>query len=542
MGGSVIKNRKHRAVANVYTCIVSSAIACLTMFSCGTDSSASNPGEVTRFVQFDASNILHGFIPTEGQFEGKVIPNNAFGLPTTFADGSSYRSTTLTTVIWVKSKTPYQTGLLKFTLPSEVKNWKLELTKLPEGVVCTPSSTFIDFSTIAGTDEFVHEGDRVIKGNCVYNVEALAETLPGDLVLDVNGTEVTIAASSAGETPFQIPVSTFNSSEVTTWTPSSGAERPEYLTEHWDEIEKRSIEEDIAAISQVDSREKGYAITIKDPNSPCTIENGSAVMATELHSYIKVKGDSQVVTPALRKWHSDARKQLKIVCSQPGVLASSAASAAFDNDSNKEKTFTITNSGQGEATLGTLTDTGLGLAAPFSKKSTSTCASGGKIAPNGTCTLIVVFSATAAGSYTDTLSIPYNDGVETKTISVGLTGTAIDVSLSPTTHDFGEFVVHNLATKRLFTVKNLTTGAITLGNLATREDLELAAPFQIYAGDTSACSSGQSLASGSSCTLNVGGYLSSSGTFNDTLVLTYTKSNSANGSVSATLKVVGKTP
>src|SRR5690606_23586371 len=134
-----------------------------------------------------------------------------------------------TTVVWVKDKTPYQTGLLKFTLPGDVNNWKLEFTKMPDGVICAPSTLFINFTPVGAEDEFVPDGDRVIKGNCIYNVEALAESLPGDLILVVNGTDVTIPASNAGTTPFQIPINSFKSSDKTTWTPSSGVERPQFV-------------------------------------------------------------------------------------------------------------------------------------------------------------------------------------------------------------------------------------------------------------------------------------------------------------------------
>ena len=506
--------------------------------SCGSDSSSNGPASdvVARLMQFDASNILHGFIPTEGQFEGKVLPLDAAGKAINYADGAASGPMELTTVIWMKDKTPYQTGLMKFTTPGNAPNFAFELTKLPEGVVCLPDAVSVDFNVSHDT-EFEPTGARVIKGNCVYNVETLAETLPGDLVLLVNGVEVTIPAASAGETAFNIPLTSMKESEKTTWLPDSGKDRPAFVTANWEKIEKRSIIEDINQIKNVVYKDFSYEVKIKDENSPCIIENGAAIMSTQYHSEISVNPGSQLVTPALMEWHTTARKQMIINCAKLGVLTASVTSASFDNEDNKEKTITLKNVGKGSLTLGAMTNAGLGLAAPFSKKTSSTCLADAVIAPNASCTIKLTFAATAAGSFSDTLKIAYNNGEEAKTVEVALTGTARMMKISPESHDFGEVTINNPTTLQQFTITNLSAGVLSLGSFTTATELGLAGPYLYQNGDTNFCYGGKNLAVGASCTIKIGANSATAGTFPDTLVMPYEDTANVAGTVSATVTV-----
>lgn len=511
------------------------SVICGLPLACGSDSSSSSGGtaDVARVMQFDASNLLHGYIPTEGQFVGKVSALNSSLQSLPFANGALESDMTYTTVVWMKDATPYQTGLMKFSTPSSATAWSMKLQTLPEGIVCAPTPDPIDFTpgSSGAADEFDETGTRVVKGNCVYNVETSAAFLPSDLVLLVNGTEVTIPASSAGESSFNIPLSSLTEINESTWLPSSGVDRPQFVTDNWSAIEKRSIVEDITQLKKVTYRDLKYTIKIKDTASPCTITNGEAIMATQYHGEVSVTTGSQLVTPALMKWDATARKKLIIDCA--GNLTPDATSIALDNDENKEKTLTLTNSGGRTITLGSMADADLGLAAPYSKKTTSTCATGATLAVKASCTLVIAFAPTAAGATSDSLTISYTDLEESKTTTVAIAGEALDMKISPVTYTFESVAANQAATLKQFTITNLSAGTVTLGNFSSSAELGLAAPFYYQNGDTSICYGGKVLAIGALCTIKVGVNSASAGTFSDALVMPYVTSTSVSGSVSA---------
>lgn len=123
----------------------------------------------------------------------------------------------------------------------------------------------------------------------------------------------------------------------------------------------------------------------------------------ELKSYKEMTGKG--LTPALLSLSDGPRFDF-------GSVA--AASTA-------EKAFTLTNSGQSfaqDVRVGTIT-------APFSNKTTGTGSvsnCGQILAPGNTCTVVILFAPTAAGSFSDVLSISYNDGKTGRAVDVPFDG------------------------------------------------------------------------------------------------------------------------
>lgn len=111
-----------------------------------------------------------------------------------------------------------------------------------------------------------------------------------------------------------------------------------------------------------------------------------------------------------------------------GTPASSApeitvsGSGAFGNvsvGSSSTKAITVTNDGNADLDVGSLS----GLASPFSLSSDN--CSNSTVAAGNSCTAVVQFSPTSATSYSDTLNIPSNDSDEaTSTVSVSGTGSS----------------------------------------------------------------------------------------------------------------------
>ncbi|HEY6560743.1 MAG TPA: hypothetical protein VI072_25875 [Polyangiaceae bacterium] len=66
----------------------------------------------------------------------------------------------------------------------------------------------------------------------------------------------------------------------------------------------------------------------------------------------------------------------------------------------------VSNSGGFDALVGDVSSAGLGLAAPFSR-SGGTCASGGSVPPNSSCTLEIAFAPTALAFTADRIELPY---------------------------------------------------------------------------------------------------------------------------------------
>lgn len=164
------------------------------------------------------------------------------------------------------------------------------------------------------------------------------------------------------------------------------------------------------------------------------------------------------------------------------------------NSSSAAKTVTVTNVGGKTATLGTVTTSGIELAAPITM-STGTCVTSGTLASKATCTIILVFAPTTAGAVTDTLRLSYSGGAGTDTVvaTADLTGTGVvasgggdpgSVTISDgDTYDYGTVTI-GVPVDKTFTVTNNMASTVTLDDsLFDNTGLGLGAPFT-YRGGT----------------------------------------------------------
>lgn len=186
-----------------------------------------------------------------------------------------------------------------------------------------------------------------------------------------------------------------------------------------------------------------------------------------------------------------------------------------------EKTFTLTHSGAADAT----SVSGGALSAPFSYKGGSfpgtdgTCTS--TLAISQTCTVVVLYSPTAAGSHSGTLTINYNDGAAARSATRGLSGVGQTVSLltvsDGATYNFGNVINGGTADKS-FTVTN--SGGYTASAVSATA---LSAPYSFkggsYPGTGGNCST--TLAGGASCTVVVTFAPTVAGAQNATLEISY---------------------
>jgi hypothetical protein len=156
---------------------------------------------------------------------------------------------------------------------------------------------------------------------------------------------------------------------------------------------------------------------------------------------------------------------------------------------------------------------------------TNTC--GSSIAANGSCTVSVKFAPTATGARTGTLTV--NAGGVTNTVSLTGTGTAPGpvLNAAPAGLSFAGTGVGSSSAAQAVTVTNSGTSAASVSGVSVTGDF----------GQTSNCSS---VATGSSCTVNVTFKPTASGTRTGTLTVTSNANNSP-ATVSLTGTGIGAT-
>ena len=209
--------------------------------------------------------------------------------------------------------------------------------------------------------------------------------------------------------------------------------------------------------------------------------------------------------------------------------------------STTDKTLTITNSG-GVPSTGM---SGSGLAAPFSFKGGGYPGTGGTCAATliatQSCTVVVVYNPSAAGTHTDTVDLAYSNGVSAQNASRDIQGTAVaPANLTITdgpTYDYGPVVSTGSADKT-FTIQN--TGALAA---ATVNGTGLAAPFSFkggsYPGTGGSC--GTTVNAGATCTVVVTFNPTATGPFSDALDMTYFD-GANNQTSSRSIQGTGATP
>jgi alpha-tubulin suppressor-like RCC1 family protein len=196
-----------------------------------------------------------------------------------------------------------------------------------------------------------------------------------------------------------------------------------------------------------------------------------------------------------------------------GTLTTSAAQGTV--------TYTVQNTGGQAATSFAAS----ALSAPFSYVGGTYPGTGGTcnttLASGATCTMVLGFKPTAAGSFSGTLTVTAHDGSATQTISrnfqgVGVLPASLTISDGPT-YDFGSKLV-GTSTDHSFTVTN-GGGASATGITGTG----LAAPFTYkggsYPGTGGNC--GGTITVGASCTVVVRYTPSAAVVSNGTMTLNY---------------------
>jgi len=200
------------------------------------------------------------------------------------------------------------------------------------------------------------------------------------------------------------------------------------------------------------------------------------------------------------------------------------ASATFPSTdigaNSASQTFTFTNTSLIAETVSSATVTGDYSIA------TNTCASV-SIPAAGTCSIAVVFSPTAAGTRTGTLTVlDSSTGNPTLTASLSGTGLNTTATLTPATQDFGSvYAGGGLSAAKVFNVTNTSAISITIKSIALTGNFT----------ETSTC--GTTLAAGASCTISVVFAPMTTGTLTGTLIVT--NSSTANPTLTATLTGTG---
>lgn len=199
---------------------------------------------------------------------------------------------------------------------------------------------------------------------------------------------------------------------------------------------------------------------------------------------------------------------------QPNAVHVGATSPEF--------TFTLTN--DGDRATGDLVASLAGQSPQSFEITTNTC---GVLAPSATCTIGVVFHATAAGVRNALLWVDGSPG-GTATSSLRGTGTNDTFGITPPTHGFGGVKVNLRTVPFTFTVIN--TGTTTSEPLVTLMDGANPTEFGI---ENDGCT-GVMLAAGATCTVGVHSYPAITGNMSANLRVTTATTGDGTAAVSAT--------
>jgi hypothetical protein len=203
------------------------------------------------------------------------------------------------------------------------------------------------------------------------------------------------------------------------------------------------------------------------------------------------------------------------VTASPGALS---FGSVVTGTTSAAQTVTVSNPTGSAAAVSSIAASG-----DFSQ--TNTC--GSSIAANGSCTVSVKFAPTATGARTGTLTV--NAGGVTSTVSLTGTGTAPGpvLNAAPASLSFPGTDVGSSSAAKTVTVTNSGTAAASVSGVTATGDYS----------QTNNCSS---VATGSSCTVNVTFKPTASGTRTGTLTVTSNANNSP-ATVSLTGSGIGAT-
>ena len=155
-----------------------------------------------------------------------------------------------------------------------------------------------------------------------------------------------------------------------------------------------------------------------------------------------------------------------------------------------------------------------------------TCTPASSIAAAGSCTIILMFTPSAAGTRSATLAVSHNATGGSSTVGLAGTGVAVVVStpvaqVSPSSLNFGTSVVGTATSSQTVTVSNTGTAALNLSAISTAST-----EFKLTGGT---CTAASSVAPNANCTIMIAFTPSAAGGRSATL----TVSHNATGGSSA---------
>ena len=155
--------------------------------------------------------------------------------------------------------------------------------------------------------------------------------------------------------------------------------------------------------------------------------------------------------------------------------------------SSASQPATLTNTGTVAITIGSIVTTG-----PYSQ--TNNC--GTTLAGNASCTINLVFTPTAAGTQTGTVTVTSNAANSPQTATLSGVGTVLNIS--PTSLSFGTQTVNTSSAPQTVTLTNTATTSIATTKISVTGTDGSSFPIQ----STSTCPLGTgSIAAGASCTV-----------------------------------------
>lgn len=185
------------------------------------------------------------------------------------------------------------------------------------------------------------------------------------------------------------------------------------------------------------------------------------------------------------------------------TVALSATSVAMGstviNTAAATKSVTVTNSGQAALSFSSLSIAGTNAS---SFTNTGTCSTTASVAAGGSCTLVIGFKPTTAGSQSATLTLQSNasNGAQSLALTgTGQTAAAPVLALSPTTQDLGSVTLSQSSALTRLTLTNSGTANASVTGVTVAAPFS--APASVVAGD---CGTAPfTLAAGASCKLVV---------------------------------------
>ena len=140
------------------------------------------------------------------------------------------------------------------------------------------------------------------------------------------------------------------------------------------------------------------------------------------------------------------------------------------------------------------------------------------LAAGASCTFSITYRPTVAGSSSSTLTVTDTSGTVTASTQLYLFGSTPSVTLTPTSKDFGSVQVGSTSANQTFTLSNNNSQAITISSISTG--------LSDYPNTSNCPTSPSTLASGSSCTIQVSFSPTATGVRADQLTVSHDASGS----------------